>query len=86
MPKPRVSKQDLPYRWFILILSIASSFGVEYSFDNPAVLKDILAQQFESKLSPAQFELYYSFLYSSLAVPNVIVPFIIGNLIDSVRN
>jgi hypothetical protein len=84
MSKERLTKQDLPFRWLILFLSIAASFGVEYSFDNPAVLKNMMYQYFKNHYSQTDFEIYYSFFYSCLAVPNIIVPFVIGYLVDRV--
>jgi len=77
-------KETHPAKWLILPLCIISCFGIEFAFDNPGVLKELLTQSFKSKYNPEQFEIYYSLLYSCLALPNIIVPFIIGYLIDMV--
>ena len=84
MAKVANSKRDFASKWLILILSIASSFGGEFTFDNPAVLKDLIYDRFSKHYTEEQFEIYFSFFYSSLAIPNVIIPFIIGYLIDRV--
>lgn len=79
---PIISKKEVHLRWQILLFAIGSSFGVEYSFDNPSVLKDMLYEHFKADYTIENFEIYYSFFYSSLAIPNVVVPFVIGYFID----
>ena len=78
------SKREQSLRWVILVFAIFSSFGVEFSFDNPAMVKDLLYRHFKNKYTSEEFEISYSLMYSCLAIPNIIVPFIVGYLIDKV--
>ena len=71
-------------KWIILPLCLISCFGSEFSFDNPAVLKELLTEHFSSKYNPKEFEIYFSLFYSCLAIPNVVLPFIIGYFTDKV--
>lgn len=71
-------------RWVLLGLCVFGSFGSEYSFDIPSTLKDMLQQHFADQASEQEFEILYSLMYSLMAFPNIVMPLILGILVDKV--
>ena len=71
-------------KWILLFLSIFGAFGFEYAFDIPSAVKDLMHKYFEKKYSEEEFEIFYSLLYSIMALPNVLIPLFLGFLIDKV--
>jgi len=71
-------------RWVLLCMSIVGAFGFEYSFDTPSAIKELMHEQFAKKYSEKQFEIFYSLLYSIMALPNIMLPLVLGLLVDKV--
>ena len=69
---------------YFLIFKIDSQVASYFGFDIPAALKDQIALQFSSELTPTEFEFYYNGFYSGYAIPNIILPLINGYYIEKV--
>ncbi|KAJ3125555.1 hypothetical protein HK098_000174 [Nowakowskiella sp. JEL0407] len=67
-------------RWLILVLSCLLLFGNYYAYDNPAALNIPLQQHLNHPYDQYQFEL--NALYSIYSLPNMILPFVGGQLVD----
>ncbi|KAF0715132.1 Aste57867_3548 [Aphanomyces stellatus] len=67
-------------RW-VLILSSLMVFGSAYCYDNPSALKSQLQQHFHT-LPKADYEFLFSLAYSLYSVPNMLLPFFGGMLVD----
>lgn len=65
-------------RWIVLTLTCLAMTGVYYSMDIPAALHQPLRDYLRPSFSPYNFNLLYT-LYS---VPNIILPFFGGYLVD----
>ncbi|KAI8899997.1 major facilitator superfamily domain-containing protein [Globomyces pollinis-pini] len=65
-------------RWFVLFLTCCMVFGNYYAFDIPAALNTPL----DLYLDTPHYQYYLQLLYSLYSVPNMILPFIGGWLID----
>ncbi|DAZ98194.1 TPA: hypothetical protein N0F65_005326, partial [Lagenidium giganteum] len=68
-------------RWVVLALTCVLLTAVYYCYDNPAALKTQL-QQHLSPSSADEFELDFNLLYTFYSVPNIVLPFVGGALID----
>ncbi|KAJ0411052.1 hypothetical protein ATCC90586_003654 [Pythium insidiosum] len=55
--------------------------GNYYCFDNPAALKSQLQQRFSS-IAKTRFEFLFNMLYTVYSVPNILLPFFGGVLVD----
>lgn len=53
-----------------------------YCLDNPSALHDALKHHFSKDFSEKRFEHYFSLMYSVYALPNIVLPFFGGLLID----
>ena len=71
-------------RWLLLCLSVVGAFGFEYTFDIPSAIKDLMHSHFAKRYTEKQFEIFYSLLYGIMALPNIILPLVLGLLIDKV--
>lgn len=71
-------------KWLLLFLSIFGAFGFEYCFDIPSAIKDLLQRHYSEQYDEDQFEILYSLLYSIMAFPNIVLPLVLGMLIDKV--
>lgn len=69
-------------KWLLLFLSVFGAFGFEYCFDIPSAIKDLLQRHYSEEYDEDQFEILYSLLYSIMAFPNIILPLVLGMLID----
>jgi len=63
-------------RWLVLCLACLTNFGASYCFDNPQPLEIDIESYLN--VSHSQFNMLYSFY----AIPNLIIPFISGVIID----
>lgn len=63
-------------RWVVLILCILFVLGVWFCIDYPASLE----QQIESEFKVSQSS--YGLLYSTFAIPNIVMPLVGGVLFD----
>uniref|UniRef100_A0A6U3WEK3 Lysosomal dipeptide transporter MFSD1 n=2 Tax=Ditylum brightwellii TaxID=49249 RepID=A0A6U3WEK3_9STRA len=74
-------RSSLRTRWLVLILVSVTISGVYYSFDIPAALH----QQLLGYMPPSnKFEIHFNLLYSLYSLPNVILPFFGGNIVDRI--
>ncbi|RQM20235.1 hypothetical protein B5M09_001587 [Aphanomyces astaci] len=76
-----MEKSELPMRWLVLFLSCTLMIGNYYCFDNPAALKSQLQQHFNN-LPAERYEFLYNLLYTLYSIPNIILPFCGGFLVD----
>jgi MFS family permease len=67
-----------------VVLLCASIFMISnyYCFDNPSALHDLLKDWFAGTMSSADFERNYNLMFTVYAVPNIILPFFGGYLVD----
>ncbi|EQC31215.1 hypothetical protein SDRG_11138 [Saprolegnia diclina VS20] len=77
-----LEKSQLPMRWLVLVLSCTLMIGNYYCFDNPAALKSQLQQRFNGAFPPDRFEFLFNMLYTLYSIPNIILPFFGGFLVD----
>ncbi|KAI1318110.1 hypothetical protein EDD11_007162 [Mortierella claussenii] len=68
-------------RWFILSLSCLLLFGNYFAYDNPAALNTQLQKYLEMPYNEYQYLL--STLYSVYSLPNTVLPFLFGSLVDT---
>ncbi|KAF9429552.1 hypothetical protein BGZ94_010322 [Podila epigama] len=68
------------HRWLILSLSCLLLFGNYFAYDNPAALNTQLQEYLGLPYNDYQYLL--STLYSVYSLPNTILPFLFGHLID----
>ena len=71
-------------RWIILFFSIFLLFGSYYCFELPAALKDSLEVRFSGYLSSEEYEYFFNSLFSVYSLPNIILPFLNGYLVDKI--
>ncbi|KAH9106702.1 hypothetical protein AeMF1_017761 [Aphanomyces euteiches] len=76
-----MEKSQLPMRWLVLFLSCTLMIGNYYCFDNPAALKSQLQQHFND-LPADRYEFLYNMLYTLYSIPNIVLPFFGGFLVD----
>lgn len=69
-------------RWIILMFSASAMLGNYYCFDLPAGLKDSIEEHFEGHYSRDYFEVLYNTLFTAYSLPNIILPFLNGYLVD----
>lgn len=69
-------------RWVILGLSSIIMMGNYYCFDIPAAMKDSMSQHFQEYYSQDSYEILYNTLFTAYSLPNVILPFVNGYLVD----
>ncbi|TMW56666.1 hypothetical protein Poli38472_006676 [Pythium oligandrum] len=74
-------KSQLRVRWLVLCLACGLIIGDSYCFDNPAALKSQLQQRF-NQYPKSRFEVLFNLLYTVYSVPNVVLPFFGGMLVD----
>ncbi|KAK5816765.1 major facilitator superfamily domain-containing protein [Linnemannia elongata] len=67
-------------RWWILSLSCLLLFGNYFAYDNPAALNTQLQKYLEMPYNDYQYLL--STLYSVYSLPNTVLPFVFGSLVD----
>lgn len=72
-------------KWVILVLTCFVGFGSYYSFETPSVLHNAMFRHYDIP-DKAQFELYFSLIYSLYALPNMIIPMIGGAMADKFGN
>ena len=75
-------KNQLSIRYFVLFLTCSIMIGNYFCFDNPSALKSQLQSHFPHFTAP-EFEYYFSLLYSIYSIPNIILPFLGGLLVDT---
>jgi len=84
----RQNPSSLTLRWAILFFSCLAMTGVYYSFDIPAALhqqlKDYMASSSSSNPSDSDdnYALKFNLLYSVYSIPNIILPFFGGTIVD----
>ncbi|OQR87215.1 Major Facilitator Superfamily (MFS) [Achlya hypogyna] len=66
----------------VVLLSSVFAVGSTYCYDIPSALKSQLQQHFHHIPKP-QFELFFNLSYSLYSIPNVLLPFFGGVLIDT---
>lgn len=71
-------------RWVILVFSVFLLFGSYYCFELPAAVKDSLELKFSNQLTNEEYEYFFNSLFSIYSLPNIILPFINGFLIDKI--
>ncbi|KAF0691106.1 Aste57867_17604 [Aphanomyces stellatus] len=76
-----MEKSQLPMRWLVLFLSCTLMIGNYYCFDNPAALKSQLQQHFNN-VPADRYEFLFNMLYTLYSIPNIILPFFGGFLVD----
>ena len=74
-----LEKSSSPLRWPVLVLACLMLVGSYYAFDIPAALKTQIDSYFND---PDYYESYFSLLYTLYSIPNVIIPFFGGYLVD----
>lgn len=74
--RDRGGKSGSWIRWPVLLLACTAMFGSYYCYDNPGALANVLIP--ELGLSNTQ----YNLLYTVYSVPNVVLPFFGGLLVD----
>jgi MFS family permease len=62
-------------------VAIAGSY---YCYDNPSALESQLAQHFVGTSYASSFDVYFNLLYTVYSIPNVILPFYGGFLVDKI--
>ncbi|KAF9964046.1 hypothetical protein BGZ70_007003 [Mortierella alpina] len=67
-------------RWWILLLSCLLLFGNYFAYDNPAALNTQLQKYLDMPYNDYQYLL--STLYSVYSLPNTVLPFFFGTLVD----
>ncbi|KAF9940820.1 hypothetical protein BGZ67_006671 [Mortierella alpina] len=67
-------------RWWILSLSCLLLFGNYFAYDNPAALNTQLQKYLDMPYNDYQYLL--STLYSVYSLPNTVLPFFFGSLVD----
>ncbi|GJJ69094.1 hypothetical protein EMPS_01440 [Entomortierella parvispora] len=67
-------------RWWILSLSCLLLFGNYFAYDNPAALNTQLQKYLDMPYNDYQYLL--STLYSVYSLPNTVLPFLFGHLVD----
>lgn len=77
-PKTHIS------RWFILFLCSAIILGSYFAYDVPAALNLQLHEYLEEENE--SFQYYLQLLYSLYSIPNLVLPFFGGYLIDKLGN
>ncbi|KAF9188068.1 hypothetical protein BGZ51_000862 [Haplosporangium sp. Z 767] len=73
-------KDQVHRRWYILALSCMLLFGNYFAYDNPAALNTQLQKYLEIPYNDYQYLL--STLYSVYSLPNTVLPFLFGSLVD----
>ncbi|KAI9916067.1 hypothetical protein PsorP6_008468 [Peronosclerospora sorghi] len=76
-----MEKSELRLRWLVLFLSCMLMIGNYYCFDNPAALKSQLQQHF-SNIPKSRYEFLFNLLYTLYSIPNILLPFFGGVLVD----
>ncbi|RQM14010.1 hypothetical protein DD237_000296 [Peronospora effusa] len=76
-----MEKNELRVRWLVLFLSCVLMIGNYYCFDNPAALKSQLQQHFNT-MSKDRYEVLFNLLYTLYSIPNILLPFVGGVLVD----
>uniref|UniRef100_A0AAV1V787 Lysosomal dipeptide transporter MFSD1 n=2 Tax=Peronospora matthiolae TaxID=2874970 RepID=A0AAV1V787_9STRA len=76
-----MEKSELRVRWLVLFLSCVLMIGNYYCFDNPAALKSQLQQHF-SAIPKDRYEFLFNLLYTLYSIPNILLPFFGGVLVD----
>jgi nitrate/nitrite transporter NarK len=61
-----------------------SSTGSYYCYDNPSALESQLEQHFLGTAYSASFDVYFNLLYTVYSIPNVVLPFYGGFLVDKI--
>lgn len=80
-PAP-IRKRDYKIRWLVLVLSSMFMMTSYYCLDNPAALHDAMKAHFSQKFDEKRFEKFFSLFYTVYHLPNVLLPFFGGALID----
>jgi MFS family permease len=75
--KPNKATSSL--RWLILFLNCIMMIGNYYCYDIPAALH---LQMDDFMGRPHQFEVLFSLLYTVYSVPNIVLPFFGGYIVD----
>jgi MFS family permease len=79
-------KSESGLRWVILVLTCAVMVGNYYCYDIPASLhkqlQDYLPRNTTSMPKYSNFEVLFSLLYTVYSVPNMVLPFFGGFLVD----
>ncbi|KAF1328423.1 Major facilitator superfamily, partial [Globisporangium splendens] len=76
-----MEKSQKRVRWVVLVLSCVLMVGNYYCFDNPAALKSQLQQHF-SQFPKERYEFLFNLLYTLYSIPNILLPFFGGVLVD----
>jgi len=71
-------------RWLILGFSVFLLFTTHYCTHVPAAIKDTLRIRFSSELDEAGYEYFFNALFSIYSLPNIILPFLNGYLVDKI--
>jgi MFS family permease len=70
-------------RWLTLFLNCLILIGNYYAYDNPAALATLLRPYLKlPEEGGASFDFIFGLFYSAYSLPNVILPFLAGQLID----
>ncbi len=85
------SKSSLKLRWLILALASFVLLFTYYTYDLPSALQSQMDEYFTNPLSDhgqtldqGSFALYFSLLYTCYSIPNVVLPFFGGILLDKI--
>eukprot|EP00928_Gymnodinium_smaydae_P062423 TRINITY_DN46291_c0_g1_i1.p1 TRINITY_DN46291_c0_g1~~TRINITY_DN46291_c0_g1_i1.p1 ORF type:complete len:490 (-),score=107.05 TRINITY_DN46291_c0_g1_i1:196-1665(-) len=80
-------------RWTILLLTCGGLLGKFYAFDIPAVLRTELKAEVMPNVSlltgsdleavDEEFKYYYNLMYSVYAIPNIVLPLLLGAAVDT---
>ena len=68
--------------WLVLFLSCVVQLGSYYAYDVPAAMHDQLRHFFE-EIPTDRFEVLFNLLYTVYSIPNIVLPFFGGHLVDA---
>ncbi|CAK8998362.1 Major facilitator superfamily domain-containing protein 1 [Durusdinium trenchii] len=69
-------------KWVVLALGAFQLFASYYTLDIPAALHDKLKDEFAGDSKVMSFEMLFGLMYTVYSVPNVVLPFVGGYLVD----
>lgn len=81
--KPNRHKSSrTPLQWFLFLLSACISFTHYFCYDMPGSTYEFLGQRLRTVYDERTFQYGYSMLYSAYSIPNIILPILVGILIE----
>ena len=69
------------WKWLVLILGSLMTFGDWYCFDRPAVMEQIMYEEFKNGGYNYDYE-HYAYTYIIFYAPNIVLPMFVGIFMD----